>query len=137
MASLPALRRKPNYKHKRKEAAMPESETEKLKRLRDKQLNARDPLRNERKFQRTMSVKEKRMRKPINLLEDWRMVPYVVKAPLFMLLLGIVGTVVLVRLWDWQYAVYVGIGAALALAIFGAVLGNALDLREDIKKHLK
>jgi hypothetical protein len=116
---------------------MPESESERLKRLRDKQVDARDPLRNERKFQRNMSVKEQRMRKPINLLEDWRNIPYVIKVPLFMLLAGIIGTIILVRVWDWEYAIYVGSGATLGLAIFGAVLGNALDLREDIKKHLR
>jgi len=116
---------------------MPESEAERLKRLRDKQVNARDPLRKERQFQRNMSVKEKRMYKPISLSEDWRNIPYVVKVPLFLILLGIIGTVILVRSWDWQYAVYAGIGATFGLAIFGAVLGNALDLREDIKKHLR
>jgi len=54
-----------------------------------------------------------------------------------MLLLGIVGTIILVRLWDWQYAVYVGAGVTVGLMLFGAMLGNALDLREDIKKHLQ
>jgi hypothetical protein len=116
---------------------MPESESEKLKRLRERQLRDRDPLINERKFQRNMSVKEKRMRKPISLAEDWRNVPHIVKAPLYALILGIIGTIILVRLWDWQYAVYVGAGVTVGLMIFGAVLGNALDLRDNIKKHLK
>lgn len=116
---------------------MPESEVERLKRLRDKQLNTRDPLRKERNFQRTLSVKEKRMKKPISLMDDWRQIPYVIKTPLFMLLFGIIGTTILVRLWSWQYAVYAGAGITLGLMMFGAVLGNALDLREDIKKHLK
>lgn len=116
---------------------MPESESERLKRLRDKQINDRDPLAGERKFQHNMSVKEKRMRKPISFAEDWRNIPYVVKVPLFLFFLGVIGTVVLVRLWDWQYAVYVGLGAAIGLSLFGAVLGNAIDLRENIKKHLK
>ena len=116
---------------------MPESEAERLKRLRDKQIAARDPLVHERKFQRELSAKEKKHKKPINLAEDWRGIPSVVKVPFFMLLFGIVGTIVLVRLWSWEYAVYVGAGATVGLAIFGAVLGNALDLRDDIKKHLK
>lgn len=116
---------------------MPESEAERIKRLRDKQIATRDPLIKERNFQRNMSVKEKRMRKPLSFGEDWRNLALVIKVPLFMLLLGIIGTILLVRLWAWEYAVYVGIGVTFGLAIFGAVLGNALDLREDIKKHLK
>jgi hypothetical protein len=126
-----------DYIHKRKEPAMPESEAERIKRLRDKQIATRDPLIKERNFQRNMSVKEKRMRKPLSFGEDWRNLALVIKVPLFMLLLGIIGTILLVRLWAWEYAVYVGIGVTFGLAIFGAVLGNALDLREDIKKHLK
>jgi uncharacterized membrane protein YcjF (UPF0283 family) len=116
---------------------MPESESERLKRLRDKQVQARDPMVKERKYQREMSVKEKRMQKPINLAEDWGNIPYVIKAPLFGLIFGVIGTVVLVNLWSWQYAVYVGAGATVLLMIFAAIVGNALDLREDIKKHLK
>jgi hypothetical protein len=84
-----------------------------------------------------MSVKEKRMRKPISLLKDWGNVPYVIKVPLFALIFGVIGSIVLARVWDWQYAVYVGAGVTVGLMIFGAVLGNALDLREDIKKHLR
>jgi len=119
---------------------MPESESDKLKRLRSRQLTDRDPLTNERKFQRNMSVKEKRMQKPISLIslaEDWRNVPYIVKSPLYALIIGVIGAIVLVKLWDWQYAIYVGIGVAILLVIFSAVIGNALDLREDIKKHLR
>ncbi len=116
---------------------MPDSEAERLKRLREKQLRDRDPLEHERKFQHNTSVKEKRMQKPISLKEDWRKVPYIVKAPLFAFVIGIIGTLVLTSLWDWQYAVYVGAGATIGFILFGAVLGNAIDLREDIKKHLK
>ena len=92
---------------------MPESETERLKRLREKQLRDRDPLERERKFQRNSSIKEKRMQKPISLREDWQKTPYIIKIP------------------------YAGAGATLILIIFGIVLGSAIDLREDIKKHLK
>ncbi len=116
---------------------MPESEVERLKKLREKQLQARDPLQGTRKFQRTMSVKEKRMRKPISLIKDWRLVPYVVKLPLYMTLLGIFGAILLARWWDWEYAFWVGLGATLFLAILAGLWGNALDLREDIKKHLR
>lgn len=116
---------------------MPDSESERLKRLRDRQIAARDPLVKERQFQRDMSLKEKRMYKPVSLKDDWRNIPNVVKVPIFMLVLGIIGSIILVRVWSWEYAAYVGIGVTLALSIFGAVLGNALDLRDDIKKHLR
>ena len=116
---------------------MPDSEAERLKRLREKQLRDRDPLEHERKFQRNSSAKEKRMQKPISLKEDWRKIRYIVKAPLYAFIFGIIGTIILTSLWDSQYAFYVGAGITMGLILFGAVLGNAIDLREDIKKHLK
>ncbi len=116
---------------------MPDSEVERLKRLREKQLKERDPLAGERKFQKNLAIKEKRMRKPLSLTEDWKNVPYVIKLPLYALLGGVVGSVILSAMWSWAYAVYAGIGVTILIAIFAAVLGNALDLRNDIKKHLK
>jgi hypothetical protein len=115
---------------------MPDSEAERLKRLREKQLRDRDPLEHERKFQRNSSVKEKRMQKPISLKEDWRKVSYTVKLPFFALIPGVIGTIILTSLWDSQYSTYIGTGLTIGFIIFAAVLGNAIDLREDIKKHL-
>ena len=46
---------------------MPESESEKLRRLRQKQLTDRDPLVKQRKFQHDSVIKEKRMQKPFSL----------------------------------------------------------------------
>ncbi|HMU94871.1 MAG TPA: hypothetical protein PKE35_01575 [Anaerolineales bacterium] len=116
---------------------MPESEADRLKRLRERQLRDRDPLERERKFQRNSAIKEKRMRKPISLQEDWGKVSYTIKMPIYALLLGGIGTVILTKVWISPYAVYAGAGITIVLLIFGVLVGNAVDLREDIKKHLK
>jgi len=116
---------------------MSNSEMERLKRLREKQLQDRDPLASERKFQHNLSVKEKRMRKPVSLADDWRNMPLVIKGPIYALTAGVILSVALARLWASPYAIYVGIGVTIALVILSAVLGNALDLRDDIKKHLQ
>ncbi len=116
---------------------MPESESERLKRLKEKQIRARDPLEKERKFQHSSALKEKRMQKPISLREDWRKAPYVIKAPLYGLIIGGIGAILLTKVWVSPYAIYAGVGGMLILTIFCMVLGNAIDLREDIKKHLK
>ncbi|MBI3161087.1 MAG: hypothetical protein HYZ23_01190 [Chloroflexi bacterium] len=116
---------------------MPESESERLKRLREKQLTTRDPLAHERKFQRNSSVKEKRMQKPISLKEDLGKIPYSVKLPILVFMLGVIGTIIFSSLWVSPYSLYVGAGATVVAIIFSVVFGNALDLRDDIKKHLK
>jgi uncharacterized membrane protein len=117
---------------------MPTDEQERLKRLRDKQLNARDPLVKQRQFQRSSSVKEKRMRKPFSfkkaLAED---IPHVVKMPFYGLLLGILVLLILPNLWMSQWAVIVAGALTLGFIIFGVVMGSSLDLRDDIRRHIK
>lgn len=113
-------------------------EQERLKRLRDKQLNARDPLVKQRQFQHSSSVKEKRMRKPFSfkkaLAED---IPHVIKMPFYGLLLGILVLLILPNLWISTWAVIVSAGLTLGFIVFGVVMGNSLDLRDEIRRHIK
>jgi hypothetical protein len=46
---------------------MSDREQERLRKLREQQLQSRDPLTKQRKIQRNISAKEKRMRKPFSL----------------------------------------------------------------------
>ena len=116
---------------------MPEQENERLKRLRERQLADRDPLVKQQKFQRDTSVKERRMRKPFVLSKAWKDLPHVVRAPFYGLLLGILVIFALPYLWPSPYAILAGAGITLLFMIFGVVMGNSLDLRDDIKNNLK
>ncbi len=116
---------------------MPESESEKLRRLRQRQLADRDPLVKQRQFQRSSAVKEKRMRKPLSLKKAWGDIPHSVKLPLYALIFGAIVTFVLPAFWKSPYAIFAGVGITLLLIIFGFITGNSLDLRDDIKNHIK
>lgn len=120
-----------------KEAAMPESESERLKRLRQKQLADRDPLVKQRKFQHDSLIKEKRMRKPFSFKKAWGDIPHSIKVPLYGLIVGVIVIVILPNFWQSPYATYAGVGITLLLIIFGFITGNSLDLRDDIRKHMK
>lgn len=116
---------------------MSNQEQEKLKRLRDNQLQARDPLVKQRQFQHSSSIKEKRMRKPFSMSKAWKDIPHVIKVPFYGLILGIIVIFVLPTLWVSPYAIWVGAGATALFMIFGAILGNTFDLRDDIQNHIK
>jgi hypothetical protein len=116
---------------------MPESESERLKRLRQRQLSDRDPLVKQRQFQRSSAVKEKRMQKPFSLKKAWEDIPHSIKLPLYALIFGSIVTFVLPVFWKSPYAIFVGIGITLLLIIFGFITGNSLDLRDDIQNHIK
>jgi hypothetical protein len=116
---------------------MPESESERLKRLRQKQLTDRDPLVKQRKFQRDSVIKEKRMRKPFSFTKAWNDIPHSIRMPLYGLIIGVLVIVILPNFWKSPYAIFAGAGITLLLIIFGFITGNSLDLRDDIRKHLK
>ena len=116
---------------------MSNQEQERLKRLREKQLQARDPLVKQRKFQHSSSVKEKRMRKTFSMSKAWKDIPHIIKAPFYGLILGVIVIFILPIFWDSPYAIYAAAGATLIFIIFGAILGNSLDLRDEIKNNIK
>jgi hypothetical protein len=116
---------------------MPDQESERLKRLRERQLKDRDPLAGERKFQHASSVKEKRMYKPLSFKKEWADFPHIVKIPVYCLILGIIIMVVLRILWNSPYAIYIGAGVMVFIILLGAIAGNILDYRDKIKYHIK
>lgn len=116
---------------------MPDSEAERLKRLRQRQLTDRDPLVKQRQFQHNSVIKEKRMRKSFSLKEAWNDIPHIVKSPLYGLLIGLIVTVILPKVWASSYAVITGTGATILFIIFGVIVGNTLDLRDEIRDQIK
>jgi hypothetical protein len=113
------------------------SEQERLKRLREKQLTARDPLVKQRQFQHSSSVKEVRMRKPFSFKKAWADIPHVIKMPFYGLLLGMVILLILPNLWSSGWAGIVSGGLTLVFIILGVVAGNSFDLRDQIRRHLE
>ncbi len=117
---------------------MSNREQERLRKLREQQLQTRDPLTKQRKLQRTLAIKEGRAaRKPFSFAKAWGEIPHVFRIPLFGILLGIAITFILPMLWISPYAIFAGAGVTLLLIVFGVVLGNSLDLRDNIRKNIK
>ncbi len=116
---------------------MSNEEQERLKKLRDRQLQVRNPLARQRKFQQSSSVKEKRMRKSFSLSRAWKDIPHMIRSPFYGLILGLLVVLVLPMIWDSAYALIAGAGATLLFIIYGLILGNSLDLRDRIRDHLK
>ena len=116
---------------------MPDNEQERLKRLRDRQIADRDPLVKQRRHQQAYSAKARRMRKSFKLSEAWSDIPHVVRTPLYGLILGVAITFILPIVWDSPFAFWAGALATVLLLVFGLILGNSLDLRDQIKDNLK
>lgn len=116
---------------------MSDQEQERLRKLRERQIADRDPLVKQNKVQRGISTKAKRMRKPFKLGGAWKDIPHVIRTPIYALLAGILLTIILPMIWASPYAFWAALLATILLIIFAILVGSNLDLRDDIKNHLR
>ncbi len=113
-------------------------EQERLRRLRDRQLADRDPHVKQKKIQRTISQRERKERsKSYTLGEAWRTIPNLYRSPLICFLIGTCLTFLLPVVWKSSWAVWVGVIATVITVIIGFIVGQALDLRDDLKDFSK
>ncbi len=65
--------------------------------------------------------------------EAWRTIPHIYRSPLVCFLIGVGLTLLLPSVWNSPWAIWVGVGATVFLIIFGAVVGQALDVRDNLR----
>jgi len=111
-------------------------EQERLRRLRQRQLADRDPGVKKREFQRASVERERRAYRPLTLRDAWTTIPHIWRSGLIGLLLGLGAAIALQALWVSPWA----LPAAAVLLVFsgmmGALIGRALDSRDDIQDNL-
>ncbi len=113
---------------------MPSSndEVERLKRLRDRQLAARDPHNKQRKIQRTVTRKY-RARKRVTFKELFGDIPHKWRGILYGFLGGLIAWIVLAVVFQEEWVDYVGILLIVVLTLFGFIFGVALDTRDNLR----
>ena len=116
---------------------MSNQEQERLRRIREQQLQARDPLAKQKKFQQHTSKKVKRMQKSFSLAGAWKDIPHVIKSPFYGLVAGVLLLVILPRVWENPNATLVAGVATAIFVVFGLTLGNALDIRDEMRDNVK
>ena len=113
-------------------------EQERLKRLRERQLTARDPLVKVRKEQQHTAERERKRDRSVSLVQAWRDIPRIWRSVVWAMLLGGVAIGVLSSfLEDALWSILGGIGIAVLFLLFAVIIGNALNVRDGIKRHAK
>ena len=112
-------------------------ELERLKRLRERQLTDRDPLFKQRQFQRSSAQREKSLKKPYPLSKMWKDIPHTWKGFFYGLVLGTAVFLVVPIFWLSPWAFPCSLAALIVFALFGVVVGRAIDTREDIKDLIR
>ena len=113
-------------------------ELERLKRLRERQLNDRNPQTKQNQIQRNITYRERKERgKKYTLLQAWQALPHVYTTPLIIFFIGLVATIVLTLFWNSLWAIAAGMGATIFVSLVGIFIGQAMDLRDNLRDFSK
>ncbi|MGD2253961.1 MAG: hypothetical protein PVF70_13685 [Anaerolineales bacterium] len=107
-------------------------EIERLKRIRDEQLRARDPRTKQRKIQRRVAAK-RRATKATTFGKALAEIPRRWKGLIVGAAIGLVLWIVLPSFIDPPWGEVAGLASVFVLAFFGFLVGRAIDLRDDIR----
>ncbi|OGT28667.1 MAG: hypothetical protein A2Z17_00500 [Gammaproteobacteria bacterium RBG_16_66_13] len=115
---------------------MPSQEQERLRRLRDQQLRARDPLSKQRRMDKEISQKRRRMRETFSFGGMWRDLPHRLRGAFVGGLIGLGVLLVAPSLIAAPWGLCLGGFALPFAALVGFLLGRYDDSMDDIKKDL-
>jgi hypothetical protein len=109
------------------------NEVERLKALRDRQLEARDPLANQRKVQRQVSMKYKQHVKKRNIIRDiWDPVSYKWKGLVFGSGFGMLIFFIVNPLFSDKITVLIAALFIPVLMFIGIIFGASFDWRDNL-----
>lgn len=120
-----------------------QDEIERLQRLRDRQLRARDPLAYNNQLQRRISVQHKKARSQRLTFRDIiDAIPFKWRGLIIGALAGLVVWIVVTLLATvWielsRWADIIGVVAIFVLAVTGLIIGHGFDTREELKKLIE
>lgn len=110
-----------------------QDERERIRRIRERQLQARDPKAVYRKTQQVMSRRGRRYQKRLTLREIFTDVPHKWRGFFLGAIMGAVISIVLPLLWDAMAAELIGFASIAVLALLGFAFGQALELRDELR----
>jgi len=115
-----------------------ESEQERLRRLRDQQIRARDPLVKERKVGQRVAAQQHKKRKNESFIRDsLGGVSHKAKGAYIGALLGLMIMLLLPMIMESRTANIIGIAAIPFTIALGVLIGASFDWRDEIRDHMK
>jgi hypothetical protein len=114
-----------------------DSEVERLKRLRDRQLQARDPHKKDRKLQRTISRRHRQAAEPFSVGRLWSEIPHRWKGILYGALLGVLLVVLLPQMVQSIWSTVFSLAAFPILVVLGFFIGRAMDARDSLRDLMR
>lgn len=119
-----------------------DDELERLRRLRERQIQARDPKAKDRKVQASVTARRRKLKKSVSFQTMMRDVlgdmPYKLWGALIGVALGTVISIVLALfLEDIVMVAIIGLAATIVLAVVGVIFGHSFDWRAEVEDEFK
>ncbi len=109
-------------------------ERERLRRLRDRQVQLRDPRKADRKVQQAVASRHRaRGRQRFTLKGAIATIPHQWRGLILGVLLGICISIVLPLLFEGTWPELVGLASIPVLGLLGFAMGQAFDVREELR----
>jgi hypothetical protein len=115
---------------------MPSQDQERLRRLRDQQLRARDPLAKQRRLDREIAQKQRRMRESFSFGRMWGDLTHSLRGAFIGGLIGLGILLIVPSLVEGSWGICLGVSALPFAALVGFLIGRYEDSMENIKKDL-
>jgi hypothetical protein len=106
---------------------------ERLRQLRDRQLQARDPRSVDRKVHRAVSKRRGRRQKRVTIVEMYTDVPAQWRGLVLGVLAGAVISIVLPLLFEGTWPELVGLASLPVLALLGFAIGQGFQARDELR----
>ena len=115
-----------------------QKEQERLRRIAQRQIEARDPTKKQRKMHGEISSRSKQKRASENFIKDSaKAVPYSIKAMLAGALVGLILVIVVPLFWEHELASAVGVLSIPVLMVIGFMLGASFDWRDKMRDYMR
>ncbi len=109
-----------------------QNEQERLRRIRDRQIQLRDPKIKDRKVQRGVAKKHRDSVEPFSITKIWTDLPKIIRGTVIGMLVGLAILFVLPYIFQGVWVDYAGFAAVFILAFLGMIFGQALDARDRL-----
>lgn len=111
----------------------PESDVERFKRIRDRQLKARDPQTRERQIQHDISIRQRKSRQSFSFRKMLTDVPRAWSGLILGVFLGLLASIILPLFISAAWVNLLGLGITFFLAILGLAVGHALEGKRELE----
>ena len=109
------------------------NETDRLQRLRQQQIAARDPRAKQREIDRKVAARRRKPKKQITFQDMLADMSHKWQGVIVGALIGVIVSIVLSLTVEASWVELVGLAAVIVLATLGFILGQAFDAREELR----